>query len=52
MRQRSAFTQYPSRPKTYYDNAVAAANRGIEYWNNFFNYVDPLIENKIITRIP
>jgi len=51
MRQRAAWTQYPSSPRTYYDNAVSAANRGTEYWGNVITYVDPLIENQIISRI-
>ena len=51
MRQRAAYTQYPSSAITYYDNAVSAANRGTEYWNNVVSYVDPLIENQIISRI-
>ena len=51
MRQRAAFTQYSSSPRTYYDNAVSAANRGTEYWNNVITYVDPLIENQIISKI-
>ena len=50
MRQRAAFTQY-SVPRNYFDNAVAAANRGTEYWNNVINYVNPLIENQLISRI-
>ena len=51
MRQRAAYTQYPASPTTYYDNALSAANRGTEYWNNVIAYVDPLIENQIISRI-
>ena len=51
MRQRAAWTQYPSSPVTYYVNALTAASRGTEYWNNVVAYVDPLIENQIVSRI-
>ena len=51
MRQRAAFTQYPSSRPTYFTNAIDAATRGTEYWNNVINYVDPLIENQIISRV-
>ena len=53
MRKRAAFSKFGTGNLglVYYDNAIQAANRGIEYWDNVVAYVNPLIENQLISRI-
>lgn len=47
-----AYDQFPSNSVQYYDNALAAAQFGIDYWINVENFIAPNIQNESIIRIP
>ena len=35
----------------YYDDAVNAANKGLEYWTNIDLHVNELLNNHLLTKI-
>ena len=47
-----AYDQFPSNSVQYYDNAISAAQYGIDYWINVENFIAPNIQKDLIVQIP
>ena len=47
-----AYDQFPSNSVQYYDNAIDAAQYGIDYWLNVENYIAPNIQKDVNMQIP
>ena len=50
LRRVAAYDQY-SQSVRYYDDAVNAANKGLEYWTNIDLHVNELLNNHLLTKI-
>ena len=48
MELKQAKALYSSNYFTFYDQAIAAHTRGIEYWDNFDNHISGILENQLI----
>lgn len=52
LRRFVAYDTFPSNSVQYYDNAIDAAQSGIDYWLNVENYIAPNIQKDLIVQIP
>ena len=52
LRRFVAYDTFPSNSVQYYDNAIDAAQSGIDYWLNVENYIAPNIQKDLIMQIP
>ena len=48
LRRFVAYDTFPSNSVQYYDNAIDAAQSGIDYWLNVENYIAPNIQKDLI----
>ena len=52
MELKQARALYNTNFATFFDQAIIAHTRGIEYWDNFDNHVSGILENKLIIQLP
>ena len=52
MELKQAKALYNNNYSQFFDQAVTAHTRGIEYWDNFDNHISGILENKLIKNIP
>ena len=51
-RQFIAFARFPSNSVQYYDDAISAAQFGIDYWVNVENFIAPTTISNILVGVP